>query len=42
MTAMEQLGLDLNLSAKRTRKPEFLDELERVVPSAALVQVVAL
>jgi IS5 family transposase len=29
---MKQLGLGLNLSTKRTRKGEFLDEMERVVP----------
>ena len=39
MTAMKQLGLGLKLSTKRTRKREFLDEMERVVPWAALVQV---
>jgi IS5 family transposase len=38
--AMKQLGLGLNLSTKRTRKREFLDEMERVVPWAALVQIV--
>ena len=37
-TAMKQLGL--NLSTKKTRKAKFLDEMERVVPWAALVQVV--
>jgi IS5 family transposase len=37
---MKQLGLGLNLSTKRTRKREFLDEMERVVPWGALVQVV--
>jgi transposase, IS5 family len=37
---MKQLGLDLNLSTKKTRKREFLDEMERVVPWSALVQVV--
>lgn len=37
---MKQLGLGLNLSTKRTRKREFLGEMERVVPWAALVQVV--
>ena len=37
---MKQLGLGLNLSTKRTRKREFLDEMERVVPWAALLQVV--
>jgi transposase, IS5 family len=40
MAAMKQIGLGLNLSTKRTRKREFLDEMERVVPWAALVQVV--
>jgi transposase, IS5 family len=40
MGVMKQLGLGLNLSTKRTRKREFLDEMERVVPWAALVQVV--
>jgi IS5 family transposase len=29
---MRQLGLGLELSAKRTRKREFLDEMSRVVP----------
>jgi len=37
---MKQLGLGLNLSTKKTRKREFLDEMEQVVPWAALVQVV--
>src|SRR6478735_6903049 len=37
---MKQLGLGLNLSTKRTRKREFLEEMERVVPWPALVQVV--
>jgi IS5 family transposase len=37
---MKQLGLGLNLSTKRTRKREFLEEMERVVPWTALVQVV--
>jgi IS5 family transposase len=39
-TAMKQLGLGLNLSTKKTRKGKFLDEMERVVPWAALVQIV--
>lgn len=38
---MKQLGLGLNLSIKRAPKREFLEELERVVRWAALVQVVA-
>lgn len=37
---MKQLGLGLNLSTKRTRKREFLDEMERVVPWSVLVQIV--
>ncbi len=37
---MKQLGLGLKLSTKRTRKREFLDEMERVVPWAALVEIV--
>jgi transposase, IS5 family len=40
VTAMEQLGLGLNLSTKRTRKREFLEEMERVVPWGVLVQIV--
>ena len=37
---MKQLGLGLNLSTKKTRKRVFLEEMERVVPWAALVQIV--
>lgn len=37
---MKQLGPGLNLSTKTTRKREFLDEMDRVVPGAALVQAV--
>jgi IS5 family transposase len=37
---MKQLGLGLNLSTKKTRKREFLEQMERVVPWAALVQIV--
>ena len=37
---MKQLGLGLDLSTKKTRKGKFLDEMERVVPWAALVQIV--
>jgi IS5 family transposase len=40
MAPMKQLGLGLNLATKKTRKREFLDEMERVVPWAALVQIV--
>ena len=41
MTTMKQLGLGLNLSTKKTRKREFLEDMERVVPWVALVQIVA-
>ena len=34
---MKQAALDLNLSLKKTRKREFLEQMERVVPWAALV-----
>jgi len=37
---MKQADLGLNLSTKRTRKREFLDEMERVVPWAALVAMI--
>ena len=39
-TVMKQLGLGLNLSTKRTRKREFLDEMNQVVPWTSLVAVV--
>ena len=39
-TVMKQLGLGLNLSTKRTRKREFLDEMNQVVPWMALVEVI--
>jgi len=38
--SMKQLGLGLNLSTKKTRKREFLEEMERVVPWDVLVQLV--
>ena len=38
---MKQTSLDLNLSIKRTRKQEFLAQMERVVPWAALVELIA-
>jgi len=40
VTPPNQLGLGLNLSTKKTRKREFLDEMDRVVPWGALVQIV--
>lgn len=36
----EAIGLRLNLSTKKTRKREFLVEMERVAPRAALVKLV--
>jgi len=38
---MKQTDLGLNLTIKRTRKREFLDEMNRVVPWADLVALVA-
>jgi hypothetical protein len=40
-SAMKQADLGLHLSTKRTRKREFLDEMERVVPWADLVALIA-
>jgi IS5 family transposase len=40
ISPMKQLGLGLNLSTKKTRKREFLEQMERVVPWAVLVQIV--
>ena len=41
VTPPNQHGLDLNLPTKKTRKREFFDEMDRVVPWSALVQIVA-
>ena len=38
---MKQINLDLNLSIKKTCKREFLFEMNRVVPWAALVELIA-
>ena len=38
---MKQAALDLNLSLKRTRKREFLEQMERVVPWVVLVALIA-
>lgn len=38
---MKQVDLGLNLSSKRTRKREFLEEMDRVVPWAALVELIS-
>ena len=37
---MKQLGLGLNLSPKKTRKREFPEDRQRVVPWAVLVKIV--
>ena len=42
LKGMKQADLGLNLTTKRTRKREFLDEMERVVPWAALAAAVKL
>ena len=41
MKHAKQADLGSNLSTKRTRKREFLDEMNRVVPWAALVELVS-
>jgi IS5 family transposase len=41
MPSMKQASLGLGTSTKRTRKAAFLAEMERVVPWAALVELVA-
>ena len=38
---MKQSSLDLNLSTKRTRKQQLLDQMEFMVPWAALVDLIA-
>ena len=38
---MKQASLPLDLSAKRTRKQVFLDQMDQVVPWAALVELIA-
>lgn len=38
---MKQIDLGLNLATKRTRKGKFLAQMERVVPWAALVELIA-
>lgn len=40
VNTVKQLGLGLKLSTKRTRKRDFLEEMERVVPWGVLVQIV--
>ena len=41
MASMKQLGLGLKLSTGKTRKREFLEQMEHVVPWSALVRIVA-
>lgn len=38
---MKQTALSLNLSLKKTRKREFLEQMEQVVPWGALVELIA-
>jgi len=38
---MKQATLPLDLNAKKTRKQVFLDQMEHVVPWAALVELIA-
>ena len=38
---MKQATLNLSLSVKKTRKREFLEQMEQVVPWAALVELIA-
>ena len=38
---MKQASSNLDLSLKRTRKREFLREIDRAVPWAALVQLIS-
>lgn len=38
---MKQTSLDLKLNVKKTRKREFLEQMECVVPWAALVELIA-
>ena len=39
--SMKQTPLNLNLNLKKTRKGEFLGQIEQVVPWAALVELIA-
>ena len=39
--SMKQAALNLNLSLKKTRKREFLEQMEQVVPWSALVELIA-
>ena len=37
---MKQVAVDFKLSVKKTRKREFMEQMERVVPWAALVVLI--
>ena len=39
--SIKQAALNLNLNVKKTRKREFLDQMEQVVPRAELVALIA-
>ena len=41
ISSMKQAALNLDLQCKKTRKRQFLAEMERVVPWAALVELIA-
>jgi IS5 family transposase len=41
MNSMKQAALNLDLNAKKTRKREFLEQMEQVVPWSALVELIA-
>ena len=41
LTGMKQSSLDLNLSTRKTRKQDLLAQMDRVVPWAALVELIA-
>jgi IS5 family transposase len=38
---MKQANLDLSLGVKKTRKREFLDQMDKVVPWQALIELIA-
>ena len=38
---MKQANLGLSLDIKRTRKRQFLEQMDQVVPCAALVELIA-
>jgi IS5 family transposase len=37
----KQVSLDLSLSVKKTRKREFLEQMDKVVPWQALIDLIA-